>query len=542
MDTKRTVIAVFLLTLYLLPGLNHGLWRPDEPRVAGISAEMARTKDFVVPKINNRPFLEKPPLYFMTTSLAASLLGGDNDVNYRLVSLIFGIVTILTAFRLASKNSSATEGLMAAGILASTWEFFMLSRWLLVDIALVCFVALAMLSYQSLMQNNRASYSIAFALSIGLSFLVKGLVGPAIIAAAVLTDIIRRRNMGCIKKLRLLPVLGMMLLPVIAWTSLLYLRGGWPFVREVIMVNNFMRFLGSPEGAALGHQHGILFYLESFPRGFLPWTFLFIPAAFASLRNFRKDSYISWFLGPVVLLSLSSTKRGIYLVPLYPAAACMVAHWLIQPPKLTWEKIMIAITWTIAVIGCFLPFAGIFLGIPLFGVCAGILSLAGLFLVWKEHSSWMRGLSLVAIMFIALTTTSAVYFQYMKPKKDFMGFAREAIALAGDQDITIVRGDELFEVIIPMLTNRSCPQINPSGIPADGLYLWATPYNENYSPLAKAGKVNILLEKKIGSRRAVLAEVISHSAYPLSGHEHSLFSETEMRTLPEPWNAPASPD
>ena len=518
---KRTIIALFLLTLFIVPGLNHGLWRPDEPRVAGISAEMARTNDFVVPKISGRPFLEKPPLYFMATSFAVSLLGEDHDANYRIISLIFGLLTICIAFFLASENAGVSEGLVAAGILASSWEFFMLSRWVLVDIALVCFVALAMLSYQWLMEKNRVVDAIVFALSIGLSFLVKGLVGPGIIAAAVLTDIIRRRDLGVIKKLRPLPVIGIMLLPIIAWTFFLYLRGGWPFVREVIVVNNFMRFLGSPEGATLGHQHGILFYLESFPRGFLPWIFLFIPALVASLRNFRKDSYISWFLGPFILLSLASTKRGIYLVPLYPAAACMVAHWMCERPKMTWEKSMIAITWTIAIMGCFLPFAGIFLDNTLLGLSAGMLSLAGLFLVWKRRSSRMRELSLVVIMFIALTSTSAVYFQYMKPEKDFMGFAREAITLAGDQDITIVRGDELFEVIIPMLTKRSFSVVNPSGVPADGLYLWATRYNANSSPLAKAAMVDILLEKKIGSRRAILAEVKSHPADGiLSGNGH----------------------
>lgn len=506
---QRTIIVLFFLFLFLLPGLNHGLWRPDEPRVAGISAEMARTKDFIVPKINGRPFLEKPPLYFMVTSLAVSLLGEDNDVSYRVVSLVFGILTILITLSLARKNNSM-EGLMAAGILASSWEFFQLSRWVLVDIALVCFVALAMLSYQSVIQKNRLADGIVFGLSIGLSFLVKGLVGPAIIAAAVLTDMIRRKDMGCIRKL--LPPAGIiiMVVPVIVWMTFLYLRGGWPFVREVIVVNNFMRFLGSPEGAALGHQHGVLFYLGSFPGGFLPWIFLFIPALVESLRNFRKDSYISWFLGPFILLSLASTKRGIYLVPLYPAAACMVAHWITQYPKKKWEKAMIAVTWTIAVMGCFLPFGGIFEGIPAFGVSLGVLSVAGFFVVWKKRSTRIRGLSLVAIMFIAVTSTSAVYFQYMKPKEDFMGFARDAIALAEGRDIMIVKGDELFEVIVPMLTKKWSQQVSLSDVRTDGLYLWTTRDTDTFSPLSKEYRVDILLEKKIGSRKAILAEVKSH--------------------------------
>ena len=81
MDRKKTVLVLFFVILFIVPGLNHGLWRPDEPRVAGISAEMARTNDFVVPKINGRPFLEKPALYFMATSHPADDSLARNGLN-----------------------------------------------------------------------------------------------------------------------------------------------------------------------------------------------------------------------------------------------------------------------------------------------------------------------------------------------------------------------------------------------------------------------------------------------------------------------------
>jgi hypothetical protein len=70
--------------------------------------------------------------------------------------------------------------------------------------------------------------------------------------------------------------------------------GGWPFIREVILVNYIMRFTGSTEGAILGHQHGILYYGDALPMNMLPWTFLGIPAFVASMRSFRHDPYLSW--------------------------------------------------------------------------------------------------------------------------------------------------------------------------------------------------------------------------------------------------------
>jgi 4-amino-4-deoxy-L-arabinose transferase-like glycosyltransferase len=65
MIRERTILLLSaILFLTLLPGIQHGPWRPDEPQVAGVCAEMAYQKDFVVPRLNGQPFLEKPPLYY----------------------------------------------------------------------------------------------------------------------------------------------------------------------------------------------------------------------------------------------------------------------------------------------------------------------------------------------------------------------------------------------------------------------------------------------------------------------------------------------
>jgi 4-amino-4-deoxy-L-arabinose transferase-like glycosyltransferase len=70
MIRERTILLFFaILFLTLLPEIQHGLWRPDEPQVAGVSAEMAYQKDFVASRLNGQPFLEKPPLYYALGAL-----------------------------------------------------------------------------------------------------------------------------------------------------------------------------------------------------------------------------------------------------------------------------------------------------------------------------------------------------------------------------------------------------------------------------------------------------------------------------------------
>ena len=104
------VLAVVVIAVTLLPGFNHGIWKPDEPLVAGISAEMARTKDFVVPRLNGEPFLEKPPLYYAVGALSGMVFGPENEGSYRMVSVMFGLLTLLTTFAIVRRRSVRTKG------------------------------------------------------------------------------------------------------------------------------------------------------------------------------------------------------------------------------------------------------------------------------------------------------------------------------------------------------------------------------------------------------------------------------------------------
>jgi hypothetical protein len=61
---KTTLLFCAILFPTLLPGMRHGLWRPGEPQVAGVCAEMAYTQGFVVARLNGKSFLRKPPLRY----------------------------------------------------------------------------------------------------------------------------------------------------------------------------------------------------------------------------------------------------------------------------------------------------------------------------------------------------------------------------------------------------------------------------------------------------------------------------------------------
>jgi len=505
MVRERTILLFsVILFLTLLPGIRHGLWRPDEPRVAGICAEMAYQKDFVVPRLNGRPFLEKPPLYYALGALSGTVFGKDDDLSYRLTSTFFACLTLFITFLMVSVRDGTMGGLLASGVLASAWDFFQLARWIQVDMSLVFSVTLAMYAYRKLSERSTRWYSILMGLGIGLSFMAKGLVGPAIIATAIITDVILKKDLAIIKKIRPLWILAIMLITVLPWILALYGRGGLSFLRVVIVVNNLMRFTGAPEGASLGHMHGPLFYLSKFPQDFMPWTFAFIPALILSLRKLKDDPYLPWFIGPFLLLSVASAKRSLYLIPLFPACACMTATWLSCTNRLRWEELVVKTIWAMTVPVAFVPFVGIFFGRPVLGVALGLLSLAGLYVL----SSWRKkdALGLVMVVCLSLSAATTVYYSAMKEKRDYLGFTREALQKAGESEITVLRPDETFEGTLPMVTGRIHKVMERyTDIREEGLYIWVDKDDDFIREVERISKVEMVLEKKIGNRSARLA-------------------------------------
>ncbi|MHB1590300.1 MAG: ArnT family glycosyltransferase, partial [Sulfuricella sp.] len=66
--------ALFLLATlclaWILPGLiGHQPWKPDEAYSFGLIYHIIQSGDWIVPTLGGEPFMEKPPLYFITAAL-----------------------------------------------------------------------------------------------------------------------------------------------------------------------------------------------------------------------------------------------------------------------------------------------------------------------------------------------------------------------------------------------------------------------------------------------------------------------------------------
>ena len=74
MITARILMVALLCAAWILPGLvGHDPWKPDEAHTFGVVYESLRGGSWVVPAIAGEPFLDKPPLFYLTAAATAKL-------------------------------------------------------------------------------------------------------------------------------------------------------------------------------------------------------------------------------------------------------------------------------------------------------------------------------------------------------------------------------------------------------------------------------------------------------------------------------------
>jgi 4-amino-4-deoxy-L-arabinose transferase-like glycosyltransferase len=354
------VLLVFASLLFLVGLEKRHLWDADEPRVAGISAEMARTKDLVVPRLNGRPFIEKPPLYFWTASTAFRLFG-ENTYVARLIPALSAIFCVVIVFLLAlSMNFSIRGAFMSGFVLATSAGYWSIGRTCLIDMTLCLFITTAMASFYQVVRSAQggAFWYIIFIFSMGCALLTKGLVGLAIPVSAIVIWLILEKDFSWRRWFALLTCIILCSIPYLVWLWHLYIDMGKDAVYETFWINNFGRFTGTyPQ-----HFAPFYYYLTKFPATFMPWTFFLPLAGFLVIRQAHKRDktnpsifILTWFVVPFILLSVAATKRSLYLLPIYPVAALTVGYTvdivLSNKEKLTaWFDIPSSILAGIAVI------------------------------------------------------------------------------------------------------------------------------------------------------------------------------------------------
>ena len=331
MNSRQRWFLFAALLLLLVPvGLEPaGSWlaEPDEARYAEIPREMLVSRDFVTPRLNGVPYLEKPPLLYWAN--AASLrFFGLTPWAARLPTRLFGLGTVaILAFGTATLWGFETG--LAAGILYLASPFgFVLSRVNLTDAPLTFFFTATLFLARATLVRREARLpwkllSLLTGLATAGGFLSKGLVAAVLPGGIVLLWCLATRRARFLSVLLVGPALPAFLLATTPWFVLAERRNPG-FLQFFFIHEHFQRFSTS-QAQRPGALH---YFVLVFLAGFLPA----LPFFFASLRRTRwreePDAllFLLWFGVVLVFFSVSRSKLPPYLLPAFPAAAALAAR------------------------------------------------------------------------------------------------------------------------------------------------------------------------------------------------------------------------
>ena len=473
-DRLRLLIFGMVLAGLMFLGLGRGLWTPDEPREAEIGREMLSHPGFV-PHLNGKPFFEKPPLYYWTLA-GTYAVAGVSYASARAVSGLAGLATLALLFVWARRAASERVAYLATFMLATCVQFFQSTHWVLLDPLLMFFVTLSFWGAWEALDGNAKGWPLAALYGgVCLAIWTKGLIGLALPAAGLAAYLAWKRKEAWPAFLRFKPLWGVPLTTLFIALCLLgfYAAEGREALVQLVWVNHVLRLI---KPGTTGHAQPFYYYLHALPVAVLPWLLpligLFRPSFW---RNRKPDSAASLrvylgasVLGGFLLLSVATTKRETYLLPLLPPLLLLMAMAVEDALETSGEAQLMADRWLfgrlqpilLSVWGLVLPIAlALYTRSPqpsyvVLGTVALLVGIAGV--TWGFQGNLVRAWETHRISAAILCVAAlALAVPVVEPQKDMAPFARwVGEQVPGTDPLAATGADETLCGIIPFTTGR----------------------------------------------------------------------------------------
>lgn len=310
----------------------------DEGEYGAAVGEMQRSGDYVVPTLNGNRYLEKPILVFWAIAGAESIVG-KGELAARLPSAVSALAVVLILAAMAwYASGSVPLAVCAAGACAFTPLFVLVARASLTDMMLTLWTTMAIATFfmatETAKPKDAKWWLLAWA-GLGLAFLTKGPVGPAVVLPTALIYALVQRNLWqTIKNARIHWGLLIVIIINLPWYGLVFMRLGSQFWQDFFVSQNIRRF----SEVLLGHGGGLVYYIPVLLLGAFPFFIIALPAlaraltknprlvrAADPLARLRMLSAIA-VLVVFVVFSLAATKQINYILPALPFVGFLAGY------------------------------------------------------------------------------------------------------------------------------------------------------------------------------------------------------------------------
>ncbi len=444
--------ALFVLALYLLPSQWRALSETSEARIAVTARNMIKSGNWVVPEINGKPRLNKPPLPYWLVAYTAQILGPDAEEN-RLVSVraavlpsaLLGAACIFLIILFGSHMHGRSTGLLAGAILGLSFLMVRYSQYGTGEIALTFFTGAAVFSAAWLACSPKPGIlsALLLGLSLGLAILTKWHVPVLIVFGGLLVESIRCRAFNPRKVICFLVALLIAAGVAAPWCVAVSSRQ--PEAASVMSGEIWDLF----KVASHDQSDWPIYYFYKALEAFLPWTPILLIAVPSAIYRARKSKanrtameivpqrFVGFYTYTALLsfavLCLVGKQQQHYLLPLLPPTALAIGAALSrlnQPggfaeERIGWAQITLGVLSGIgiAVLPLFFEEIAFEVAIPLAGLTLA-LSLAAA-RQWVEGHPSTAGLAL-GLMAYALLAGWTMFISLNNPKHDtFVKESRE---------------------------------------------------------------------------------------------------------------------
>ena len=316
----------------LFAGLNSfGLVGPDEPRYASIARAMAETGDWVTPRLNGAPWLEKPPLYYWTAAIGFRVFSSP-EVAARIPSSIFALATILGVLWLARRIYGPPVAYLAGWMLPTTVGILAFAHAAAPDMPFAACLTLAMVAATVLLFDDSPPYPLmwaaGFGAALGLAVLAKGPAAIALAGGSTALWAIASGNLRRGFRLCHPAAIATFLVVALPWYVLCAARNP-EFLRVFLLEHNVERFLTN----RYQHHQPLWFFVPILLIAMFPWTLLLV----STLRDGWRQSqsagwrhgpglfFIAWAVWPFIFFTLSQSKLPGYILPAIPPLLVLLA-------------------------------------------------------------------------------------------------------------------------------------------------------------------------------------------------------------------------
>ena len=353
-DKKKAFWFIALLSvLVIVPFLGETIfYSKGEPREAIVAYTMLESGNWILPVNYGVEIAYKPPFLYWAIAVVSSIMGGVTEFSSRVPSALAFLAMQLVFFSFVARRKDVKTAFLTSILLLSSFEVHRAAVACRLDMVQVSFIVISLCLLFRWDEKGSKGVPWLAVLMMACATLTKGPVGSIFPCVGIgIYQLLRGRSFGK-TFLSLLGIGLLSLVPLGIWFWAAYRQGGESFI-NLMMEENTGRFFRKMSYAS--HENPLWYNFVTIIWGWIPWTLVLVISLFGlkwkEMRllpegaswgerfrkawvKFRSQSPLHLFTWVVILFififyCIPKSKRSVYLLPIYPFMAILIAEYLL---------------------------------------------------------------------------------------------------------------------------------------------------------------------------------------------------------------------